>query len=268
MTWTESRFVEIAEPIAAQGETDGQSLRSEGEKGKQEMTTRSSLVPWTLANGIGMALGFLAFIQTLMFLGFGLDFGSHWSVADVEALESTIGSDSMERLLRLGLVTGLPLAGLLFATSQAWVLRRFLPRLWFWVLTGPAGFAAMILVIWPFTAIWGDIPGPVEPLTIVGGGMLATGVLQWLLLRRRGVHATRWLTLWLLGLPLGMLVTTAVIVGAGETVGYPPWPLEVALIGFFVGGTAAGLSGRALLDRIGPPARAGDVPERKADVAN
>jgi len=30
------------------------------------------------------------------------------------------------------------------------------------------GFAVPALVIWPLTAIWGDIPGPVEPFTIVG----------------------------------------------------------------------------------------------------
>lgn len=200
-------------------------------------------IAWILANALGMSLGFLVFIETLMFLSFGFDFENHWSEAAVRGLEDA------ERLLRIGLVSGLPLAGAVLAASQAWALRGRLSSRWQWVLCGPAGFAAMILVIWPFTAIWGDIPGPVEPLTIVGGGLLTTGVLQWLLLRRRGIDATRWLTLWIVGLPLGMVVTAAVIYGAGEVVGYPPWPLEVALIGFFLGGSAAALSGRAMLAR-------------------
>ena len=210
------------------------------------MSKRGLLVQWIMANAIGMALGFLAFIQILMFLSFGLDFDLYWSMDEVETLEAIKGSEYMERLLRIGLVVGLPLAGAVLASCQAWALRGHLSRLWQWILCGPAGFAVMILIIWPFTAIWGDIPGPVEPLTIVGGGLLATGFLQWLLLRNRGVAATRWLGLWFLGLPLGVVVTAAVIYGTGETVGYPPWAVEIALTGFFIGGTAAALSGKAL----------------------
>ena len=121
----------------------------------------------------------------------------------------------------------------------------------------------MIAVIWPVTAIWGDLPGPVEPFAVVGGGLLATGCLQWLLLRRQGVQAARWLGLWVLGLPLGMALTAAVIVGAGELVGYPPWAGEVALVGFFVGGTAAAVSGRPLFRAL---ASAGAPPRNEVDA--
>ena len=34
---------------------------------------------WTLANALGMSLGFLAFIQFLMFYEFGLNFEMHWA---------------------------------------------------------------------------------------------------------------------------------------------------------------------------------------------
>lgn len=213
------------------------------------MTDRKLLLRWAFANATGMTLGFLAFIQALMFLAFGLDFGLHWSSEVVDNWTAANPEDA-ERLLRIGLVVGLPLAGAILASCQAWALRGRLSRLWHWILCGPAGFAVMILVIWPFTAIWGDIPGPVEPLTIVGGGLLATGGFQLLLLRRRGVQATRWLGLWILGLPLGMIVTAVVVIGTGEMVGYPPWALEVALIGFFVGGTAAAVSGKTLFRAI------------------
>lgn len=82
-----------------------------------------------------------------------------------------------------------------------------------------------------------------------------TAVLQWSLLRRRNVAATRWLVLWLLGLPLGMVVF-ALAYMLLDTVLLPnsefsiSWAGEVALIGFFVGGTAAALSARALFRAI------------------
>lgn len=58
-------------------------------------------VRWTVASAIGMALGFLAFLQTLMFLGFGFDFQRHWSEAAVEALGEADPANA-ERLLRVG----------------------------------------------------------------------------------------------------------------------------------------------------------------------
>lgn len=209
------------------------------------MSQRSLLVRWILANAIGMSLGFLAFVQTLMFLAFGLDFDLHWSTEMAESLDSA----EAERLLRIGLVIGLPLAGAIVTGCQAWVLRGLLPRVRNWILAGPLGFAVIILVIWPLTAIWGDLPGPVEPFTIVGGGLLMTGILQWSSLRREGIAPTRWLVLWLAGLPLGMVVFMGSYWLVGLAVSLS-WAVEVALIGFLVGGTAAAVSGSALFRAI------------------
>ncbi|REJ74844.1 MAG: hypothetical protein DWQ36_13875 [Acidobacteria bacterium] len=198
-----------------------------------------------------MALGFLTLLQTVMFLSFGLDLEAHWSEQAIESRQAALAPEDAERLLRLGLGIGLPLAGAVVAACQAWVLRGHLPRIWQWILCAPAGFAAIILAIWPFTAIWGDIPGPVEPFTIVGGGLLAAAGLQWLLLRRRHVQATRWLVLWIVGLPLGMITFMVAytlldaLVSPSEKYSIS-WASEVALIGFFVGGTAAAISGTAL----------------------
>ena len=163
--------------------------------------------------------------------------------------------EDAERLLRIRLVVGLPLAGAVVSSCQAWALRGRLSRLWQWILCGPAGFAVMILVIWPFTAIWGDIPGPVEPFTIVGGGLLVTAILQWWFLRRRGIAAKRWLILWVAGLPLGIVVfmlaytllDAVVFPGSEYSIG---WAGEVALIGLFIGGTAAAISGKPLFRAI------------------
>ena len=233
------------------------------------MAERRLLVRWTVANATGMALALLTVVQTVMFMGFGFDFDLHWSEEATESIREVMGPEQAERLLRISLAIGLPLAGVVVASCQAWALRGRLFRLWQWIPCAPLGFAAMILVIWPLTAIWGDIPGPVEPFTIVGGGLLASAVLQWLLLRRRGIDATRWLVLWIVGLPLGMIVFMLAYplldaaIAPGEQYSIP-WPGEVALIGFSIGGTAAAISGkplfRAISLRTTPAGRARDIP--------
>ena len=109
----------------------------------------------------------------LFALAFGTRFELYWDEAAVAGIENPDG------LLRFGLVLGLPLAGAIFASCQALVLRGRGVGLGAWILSGPLGFAAPILVVWPLAAIWGDIPGPVEPFFIVGGGLLATAAFQW-----------------------------------------------------------------------------------------
>ena len=209
------------------------------------MTGSGFLTKWIIASGTGMALGFLTFINVLMVLGFGLNFDLWWSEAAVEGFEE----GEAERLLRVGLIIGLPLAGVIFTSCQAAVLRDSSVNLRFWILAGPLGFVLPLLIIWPLTAIWGDIPGPVEPLTIVGGGLIGTAVLQWWSLYRDGMESKRWLVLWVVGLPLGIaayMVTYTII----DMVASVSWAGEVALIGFAVGGGAAALSGGALLRTI------------------
>jgi hypothetical protein len=208
------------------------------------MADRRLLVRWALANAIGMTLGFLAFVEVPFFLAFGFDFELHWS-SDAVAAVTRENPEWAERVLRIALAVGLPLTGAIFTSCQALVLHGLLPRVRTWILTGPLGFAAVILLVWPFTAIWGDIPGPVEPFTIVGGGLTFLASFQWLILRRRNIAARRWLVLWIAGLPLGMVV----FIGAYTLIDLVvpiSWAAEVALIGFFIGGTAAALSGNAL----------------------
>ena len=190
-------------------------------------------------NGVGMALAFLTFLLVLFALALGFEFDLYWSEAAVEEVENA------EQLLRVGLAIGLPLSGLVFSSSQATALLRSAVPLRPWVLAGPIGFILPSLLIWPFTAIWGDIPGPVEPFTIVGGALLGTAVLQWLSLRRTGLQPIRWLILWILGLPVGMVAFAIlyVLIDAFIDVG---WAAEVILIGFAIGSCAAAVSGRAL----------------------
>lgn len=217
------------------------------------MTNRNGLATWSLLNGIAMALAFLTFLHVLFALAFGLDFGRYWSESAVEDLENA------ERTLRLGLAIGLPLAGAVFTSIQATFLRRYAVGLRSWILAGPIGFVLPALVIWPLTAIWGDIPGPVEPFTIVAGGLVGTAVLQWLALRRSGMESKRWLILWCVGLPLGMvafmlaylLLDTVVSIG---------WAAEVGLIGFAIGACAAAVSGKSLLGALSTARSAAAAP--------
>ncbi|MEZ4584831.1 MAG: hypothetical protein R2909_00315 [Gemmatimonadales bacterium] len=207
------------------------------------------MAKWILANGSAMALGFWTYLNLLMAIAFGLDFERWWSEAAVDGIENA------ERLLRLGSAIGLPLAGAVFTSLQAPLLRRTSVDLRWWILAGPLGFVGPLLVIWALTSIWGDIPGPVEPFTIVGGGLIGVGSLQWWSLRRRGVSSGRWLALWCLGLPLGMaafmLVYTVVDSVLPGSIG---WAAEVGLIGFAIGSVAAAASGRSLLSAIAPSA--------------
>lgn len=213
------------------------------------MTNRGSLLRWIAVNGTGMALAFLTFLHVLFALAFGLDFERYWSESAVEGIENA------EQIMRLGLVIGLPLAGAVFTSVQATFLRRSNIDLRTWILAGPIGFVLPAIVIWPFTAVWGDIPGPVEPFTIVAGGLVGTAVLQWLGLRRRGMASKRWLILWCFGLPLGMIAFMLAYLFL-DTVLSIGWAGEVALIGFAIGGCAAAVSGRSLLGAV-RPARSG-----------
>jgi hypothetical protein len=141
------------------------------------------------------------------------------------------------------------LAGTILTSFQAFLLRRSAVDLRLWVLAGPLGFIVPVLLIWPFTAIWGDIPGPVEPFTIVGGGLIGMACFQWYSLRRKGIGSKRWLFLWISGLPLGMIAFMGTYLLL-DLVLPISWAAEVGLIGFATGGCAAALSGRALVRAI------------------
>jgi hypothetical protein len=161
------------------------------------------------------------------------------------------GLENDEQLLRMGSAIGLPLAGAVFTSLQAVLLRGTSVDLRRWILAGPLGFVVPLLVIWALTSVWGDIPGPVEPFTVVGGGLLGVAAIQWWCLRRDGVLSKRWLILWCLGLPLGMvafmlvytLLDAVILPGAENSIS---WAWEIGLIGFSIGSVAAAMSGASL----------------------
>lgn len=206
------------------------------------MSLRAFLIRWILWSGVGMSVGFLTFLNFLFFLAFGLNFENYWSE------EATEGIENAEQLLRIGLAVGLPLAGTVFTTTQTFALRSFGIRYWRWILAGPVGFLVPALIIWPITGIWGDIPGPVEPLSIVGGGLVGTAAVQWIMVSNRKKGLFKWLVLWSIGLALGMLVYVASysLSDSVKILYSTSWATEIGVIGFLAGSLAAAATGHTI----------------------
>ncbi|TDI71502.1 MAG: hypothetical protein E2O86_01760, partial [Bacteroidetes bacterium] len=87
---------------------------------------------WTLANALGMSLGFVAAQQFLMFYDHGLNFEMHW----------VFGAyiDMSENAILLGKGIGLAIFGSIFSLGQALILKQYLPKLGAWVLNGALGY--------------------------------------------------------------------------------------------------------------------------------
>jgi len=188
---------------------------------------------WTLANALGMSLGFLVCQQFLMFYDHGLNFEMHWVFgAYIDMSESTI---------LLGKGIGLAMFGSVFSLAQALILKQYLPKIWTWVLYGSLGYMVVLLIIWPLIDTWGSIPGPVEPLTIVLGGTLFMLILQTRYLRKQGIKSARPF-IWfgagvLLGLPPAVLIFEFIWPNV-------PWGVDIVIMGVLMGGTAGLLSAK------------------------
>ena len=188
---------------------------------------------WTLANALGMSLGFLAFIQFLMFYGYGLNFEKHWIFgADI---------DMSENAMLIGIGIGLAVFGSVFSLGKAIILKQYLPKIWAWILNGALGYIVVLLIIWPLIGIWGRIEGPVEPLTVVLGGTLFMLILQWRYLRKQGIKPARPFIWFGAGALLGISPLALLLMVIGLNV---PWAAELAIMGFIVGGSAGFLSAK------------------------
>jgi len=204
-----------------------------------------SLLKWIAANAIGLGVGFVAILQTFMLIEFGFDWEQHWTWDEK--------ARSQEAWEYAGLLLAAVVGGAILGSAQAYILRSQNVPLLGWILVTAAGFGlAAVTIAWPLIALglFGAIPGPAEPIIwTVGGGGLA-GVLQYLALRRQGIHAPKWLIRWILGL-VASLVPTALLFMSLEELGVSlSWPMELFLSGFMVAGVAAWISGKALFAAI------------------
>jgi pimeloyl-ACP methyl ester carboxylesterase len=94
--------------------------------------------------------------------------------------------------------------------------------------------------------VWGRIPGPVEPIVLLHGGGGLAGILQYLMLSRQGIHARKWMVLWIVGLVANLLPTALLFISLDKLGVSISWPAEAFLNGFMVAGVAASISGKAL----------------------
>jgi hypothetical protein len=197
---------------------------------------KNVLLMWTAVNAIGLAVGFVAFVQTVNLIGYG-------------SIEWQPEPPSPTAEMYFALLVAFLVEGAIFGSGQALVLRSLrLPAIP-WILATAAGFGLTVIIDWPLLAaeILGRIPGPVEPIiATVGGGSLA-GIVQYLVLRRQGIHASKWLTLWIVGLfasqvPIALLFMSLEALGVSLS-----WPVMVFLSGLMTAGVAALISGNRLL---------------------
>jgi hypothetical protein len=197
---------------------------------------------WTAANALGLGVGFVAMAQMKMLIKFGFDWEMHWNW-----IEKPVDQGGLEYVSQL---MGVIVIGTIFGSAQALAVRSRNVRVFRWIQATVAGFGIVaVAIVWPLIAlgVFGNIPGPVEPIIFtIGGGSLA-GICQYVSMRRQGIFAGKWLALWVVGLIVG-LVSTALFFSLAEG----PlnialnWPAEIFVSGFIVAGVAAIISGKAL----------------------
>lgn len=203
------------------------------------MTIHKSYFAWIAATSLGLCVGFLASLQVIMLI-------AHRQLIWVDGILS--GMDGY-----LAVFVGLLVGGTILGATQSMVTRSYDIPVTPWILATAAGFAAVSVVIMPLLHIevWGNIPGPIEPLAITVGGCSMAGVFQYMVLRRNQIRAAKWLGIWVVSLILGVIPTSVIFLTLLGPLGISmSWPVEVALTGFLIGGFGALLSGQTFLKTL------------------
>lgn len=113
----------------------------------------------------------------------------------------------------LGLYTFIPIMGLIMGLLQYWLLRRYLPRMGWWVLATVGGWVIGLLLIFisSWLQIWSIESFDLDLAFIVMGLSIGTG--QWLLLRRRLSRSGWWVGANIVGWGLLSLLTPGNSIG-------------------------------------------------------
>jgi len=202
------------------------------------------LIKWILANAAGLGIGFVAMLQTGWFLEYGFDFEKHWVGEPI--------SYPAPLFRYFQVLVGYLVLGAIFGLAQTSVLRSRSVSAPAWILATSAGYGLTAVLLWPLIAIevLGNIPGPVEPILATIGGASLAGIVQYLMLRRRGVVASRWLVLWILGLVVSLVPSTLFFMSLGRAEIFQSQLFQVFFMGFVTAGVAAWISGKVLLDAL------------------
>ena len=113
---------------------------------------KQRLLVWTAANALGLGVGFVFMLQTMMLFQYGFDWERRWEFVPPGRTLSVYA----------GTLVGALVGGLIFGSAKALVLRSRLLRVIPWILATTAGFGFIVVaVIWPLlaTEIMGRIPG-------------------------------------------------------------------------------------------------------------
>lgn len=229
------------------------------------ITTRS----WAAMTSVGFGLAFLSFIPGMMVMDLFLPPGltnmgptTMPESLDPEALPAWLDLQTYRSWYRMHLayhVVALAAFGGIVGWFQSRLLRRYVPTV-HWVGATAMGFVAILCFeIVERHVVVGPHGGSVEPLMISIGGSAIAGLAQWLVLRRHGVHASRWLAFWLVGVVVGVGVAVAAIIGletvaqglinrlpSGIAAQAVPWGLMLLTLGSVTGAVAGAISARAL----------------------
>jgi hypothetical protein len=213
---------------------------------KEEALTmkHTFLLKWVSTNAVGLGVAFVALLQTGMLLEYGFDFERHW-----RGMPPTYPAPL---IFYVKVLVSYVVGGTIFGLAQTWVLRSRSVPVRAWILATSAGYGLTAILLWPLiaTEALGNIPGPVEPIMATIGGASVAGVVQYLTIRRRGIVASRWVVLWVLGLFVSLLPTALFFISV-EGVGIVPSQFfQVFFSGFLTAGVAAWISGKALLDAL------------------
>jgi len=131
----------------------------------------------------------------------------------------------------LFMYTFIPLVGLLTGVLQYGLLRRYLPRMGWWVVATTGGWLlGVLLIVIPGWLNWTDGSLNLDLAFIAMG--LAIGVAQWLLLRRRLPQAGWWIGANVVGWGLLGLITAGNTIGQFGifTVGFLPACVTAAML--------------------------------------
>jgi len=203
------------------------------------MTIHKSYFAWVAATSLGLCVGFLVSLQVITLIGFG-------KLTWVPELLSGATGD-------LAIFVALPVYGTILGASQSVVTRLYGVPVVPWIVATAAGFFSVSLVIIPFLSagIWGNIPGPVEPIIITVGGCSMAGIFQYIVLRQNQIRAGKWLGVWIGSLLLGLVPTAVIFMMLEGPLGIALyWPVEVALSGLLIGGFGALFSGQTFLNTL------------------
>jgi hypothetical protein len=181
---------------------------------------------------------------------------------DPDALPAWLDLQTYKSWYRMHLgyhVVALAIFGSIVGWLQSRLLREDVPAL-HWVVATAMGFVAILSfeIVEPHIVV-GPHAGSLEPLMISIGGSTFAGLAQWLVLRQRGVRASRWLAFWIVGVVVGVGVAVAAVIGleivtqglvdrtlTGVVAQAVSWSRMLLTFGLVTGAVAGAISARAL----------------------